>query len=114
MQRYGRDRITNFMNLEYIEDFESIVTIVKKLMNMNHHEVLFLTFVQFDYNKDGLITNSDLLDLFRSTKGNTLIERDLFRILDYLKQEHLKDRPSNPELFVTDLNYQGLKLTQDE
>lgn len=102
------------MDLEYIEDFDSIVSTVKKMMDMSQQDILYLTFMQFDYNKDGLLTNSDLIELFQNTSGNVLVERDLLRIMDHLKKQKLKDRPSNPELFVTELNYQALKLVSDE
>lgn len=113
LQRYGRDRITPFLDFEYIEDFDSVVTTIKKLMDMSQREVLFIMFLQFDYNRDGLLTNSDLIELFTYASTNTLLEKDLLQLLSYIKSQKLKDRRSNSELFVTDLNYQALKLATD-
>lgn len=37
IQRYGRDRITGFMDMEYIEDYKSIVEMINKMTDMNQH-----------------------------------------------------------------------------
>lgn len=75
---------------------------------------MYLTFITFDYNKDNLITNSDLTELFQYSLENQLLEKDLFKIVDFIKNRKILDKQSNPELFATELNHQSFKMVKDE
>lgn len=70
--------------------------------------------MSFDYNKDNLITNSDLSELFQYSLENRLLETDLFRIINFIKNRKIIDKQSNPELFATELNYQTLKMVKED
>lgn len=59
--RYGKDRVTQFLDMEYIEDYSSITRTLNSLAKMSHEEVNIISFIIMDQNRDGLITPSDLM-----------------------------------------------------
>lgn len=63
MNRFGKDRITTFLDTEYIEDFNSVLKTMKELVMLKREEVLVFCFLIIDQNKDGLITAEDLISL---------------------------------------------------
>lgn len=65
---------------------------INTLLSLQKREVLLLVFIILDQDKDGLITPSDLMELSglknTSIDRNILIERDIFRIMQYVKEEN--------------------------
>ena len=67
-QRYGKDRISSFLDFEYIEDYDSMLERMNDMMKFSLEEVHILVYITMDQNKDGLITPEDILSLIGAKK----------------------------------------------
>ncbi len=56
VHRFSKDRMTILLDTEYIEDFNSVLQTMKEMVNLKKSEVLVLTFLIMDQNKDGFIS----------------------------------------------------------
>ena len=61
---------------------------IDTLLKMKREEMLLFCFLLYDQDKNGLITPADLLDVIgvesRLSSRNILIEKDVFKIIEYV------------------------------
>lgn len=76
VHRYGKDRITTFLDTQYIEDYNSILKTLKNLLKFTAEEILVFVFFIMDQNCDGLITPEDLVN-FIGAKNDKIFTNPL-------------------------------------
>ena len=54
-QLCGNEAVTSYYQLEQVESFETLKTMVEKLIFSPTKELKFIAFVTYDYNRDGFI-----------------------------------------------------------
>lgn len=89
--RYGKDRVTNYINLEYITEFSEIKETLADFLKYTREELMLLAFIIIDQDKDGLITADDLIFLNGTSRNkvstNLLLQEDITKIIEYVKQQ---------------------------
>ena len=84
--RYGRDKITNFFDYEYIEDYGSLLRLfTESVLQFRVEEVMLMSFMMLDFDNDGLISHSDLFKMLTILDKNMLVKKTIYTILKYVK-----------------------------
>jgi hypothetical protein len=85
--RYGREKLTIFLDYEYIEDIGTQMQYLETLLSLSLQEIHFLCFIVLDVGCDGLVCNDDLFTIATiSAEENPLVNSDIFRIFHYATQ----------------------------
>ena len=83
--RYGIDVISSFFDMQIIEDFDGIIRILSLFLNSSDKLTQLLTFLTFDANQDGLISEDDLMHLTNILPVDSPILDDIYRLTLFTK-----------------------------
>lgn len=84
-KRYGQDIIANFFAMQINQDFQGIVNLVTQIYRSSNKLARILTFLTFDYNQDGFISEDDLTYLNNFISPDSKITEDINTIIIYTK-----------------------------
>ena len=90
-RRFGQDCISSFFEMQVTEDFNGMIKIVKEIMNASTSLAQLLTFLTYDFNQDGVITEDELTKITNMVEVDDPMNSDVHQMVAYCRQNEVKD-----------------------